>query len=708
MNPLRIGVFICDCDGQLAKTIEMQKIRHQLQALDDVAEVISVPYGCSPDGEQAIQKNIRAHGLNRVVLLGCSPRMMEKRFQKVCNRAGLNPSLLEIVNLRDQCAWVHQDNNGTATPKAWSMVQAGIGKARKLNPVEPLSAKIYPEVAIVGGGIAGLTTALSLTHRDISVTIIEKNKELGGITLKLTGSTPSTLEAKETASRLASALESNSMITLFTDAKVANVSGSYGDYRLVVESNSKQRSVKCGAIVMATGTKELKPDRYHGYGGNPKVITLSELEQKLTNESELVDIQNVVMIQCVGARNNERPYCGRTCCLGAVECAIALKDIAPKINVTILHRNMPPDPGPDPMLLSRARELDVKFTRVSDRVEPKVAPKSVYGKRSDSSGFRIPYDLVVLSSPPIPSEGSRTLAEKLRLPVDEFGFIPESSPNLKPHMYTPPAILVAGSAHWPCTLKEASYQGYSCAAQLARLIQQGEVVSTRDTAHVNVDACRGCKTCYDVCPFDVPVIKSINGNDPVSTINPFLCKGCGLCVVHCPSGAATMTNLDDDTIYATIEAALTASPAGSAKIIAFLCEWSGYAAADLAGVKRQPLPPEVIPLRIPCGGRLSASLILHSFLHGADGVIACICRLGDCHYRSGNFRASEMIRETESLIDLLGIDRQRFQMIHSNPENYKEFAHDLTHFVKEVKSSRSLQEVSKDGKTNHIPARQNI
>jgi len=705
-DELKIGVFICDCHGQIASAIDMKEISSLLSNASDISTVTTLPYGCSPDGEEAIKESIQTDELNRVVLLGCSPRMMEKRFRNVCSDAGLNPSLLEIVNLRDQCAWVHQNSNGAATRKAWSMVQAGLGRARKLTPVEPASVKIRQEAAVVGGGTAGMTAALSLAERGVSVMLIEKSKVLGGGAQKLAGSTPQSRETKDTLERLVTAVQSSTKIAILTESEITNISGTYGDYRLTLKSSGKRRTIKCGAIILATSTKELDANGYHGHGDNPKVIAQSEFERKMADESELSGIQNVVMIQCVGARNEERPYCGRTCCLSAVNNAIALKEAAPHVSITILHRDMPAEPGPDGVTLNRAGELGIKFVRMSDEMEPKVAPKTVSGERSDASGFRIPYDLVVLSTPQVAREVSRQLAEKLRIPIDEFGFIPDTLPNLKPHMYTPPAIHTAGSAHWPCTSEEASAQGYSRAARVAKLVQAGEVTSVRDVAQVNIDSCRGCETCYDVCPFDVPVIKPINGSDPVSTIDPFLCKGCGLCVVHCPTGTAVMTNLDDDTIYATIEAALSAPAAGTVKTVAFLCEWSGYAAADLSGVKRHNLPSEVIPIRIPCAARLSTGLVLQSFLHGADGVIACVCGKGDCHYLTGNSRAEEMVAETENLINLLGIDRDCFQMVRTNPEDYKEFAKSLDDFIETIKNIQASSPVSTDEKAIEVQTRQ--
>jgi heterodisulfide reductase subunit A len=369
----------------------------------------------------------------------------------------------------------------------------------------------------------------------------------------------------------------------------------------------------------------------------------------------------------------------------AVHNAILLKKKKPALNITILYRDIPSEPGPDRNTLDKANKLGIKFLRFAENNPPCVNSSVVSVNSFEDQPFELPYDLVILSTPMIPHESSRTLASAFRIPVDQFRFIPDTLPNLKPHQYTEPCVHVVGSAHWPCTVSEATYQAYGRTAHIASLIKKQEVFSTRAITSVDFDTCRGCSTCLEWCPFDVPVITNGTGGVLVSHIDPFLCKGCGSCVVHCPSGAATLQNLEDETLYSTIEAVLIDREWSSVKTIAFLCEWSGYAAADLAGISRRNLPGEVIPIRIPCAGRVSTGLILHAFTFGADGVLICACEEGDCHYLSGNTNCAAVAIDTENILGLLGIEKERFQMAHVSAVDVEAFSKTLEDFIATIK-----------------------
>ncbi len=752
INEPRIGAFICDCGGEIPRALSVDDIRQRISRLPAVAIVESIPYGCSPDGEETIRQRIQSESLNRVVLLGCSPRIMEKRFRGVCAEAGLNPSLLEIVNIRDGCARAQYDDRRLAEKKAWDLIRVGIARARHLKPVETVRTELYPEVAVIGGGIAGMTAALSLAERGIEVKLVEKEADLGGTTWKHPPARggenedsfgpprgrggcmfPSLENGAEIAEKLAAKVRTSPNIEVLTHAEPVCLSGAYGRYEIELKlkrsgnpelsgSGEGTEKIKAGAILLAVGAQELKPKGHYGYGENGKVITQFELEDKLSEGLELSEVENVVMIQCVGARNEKRPYCGRICCMTAVHNAILLKKKKPELAVTILYRDIPAEPGPDRSTLDEARELGVKFLRFAQASPPEVTPSAVVGVERAAGSlptgeppartmpFELPYDLVVLSTPLVPHESSQALARVFRIPVDAFGFFPDALPNLKPHQYTEPCIRVVGSAHWPCSVSEAMYQAYGGAAHIASLIHQREILSTHATADVNIEACRGCATCIEWCPFDVPVMQDRVGSVPVSFIDPFLCTGCGSCVAHCPSGALKIENLEDQAFYSMVEAALSdqgfdgldtlrystdstdslqatsAKKWVGSKVIAFLCEWSGYAAADLAGTKRRSLPPEVIPIRIACAGRISTGLILHAFSLGAAGVLVCTCEDGDCHYLSGNTNCAAVAADTADLLNLFGIEKARFQMAHVNPVDVEAFCQTLEDFVSEIRA----------------------
>ncbi|MFQ6676080.1 MAG: FAD-dependent oxidoreductase, partial [Fidelibacterota bacterium] len=610
VNPrLGIGVFACDCGGEIPAVVDLDLLLQKVASLGEVSHVERLPYGCSAGGEATMAKRIREKPLGRVVVLGCSPRIMESRFQRVCSNSGLNPFLLEMVNIRDHCVRVHKADPAAASDKAWDLTRLGIARARRLAPVEPVKTAVHPRVMVVGGGVAGLTAALSLGRQDVGVILVEKESRLGGALRNDGHRIPGGFPEAGVISDLVDRVRRSDNIDVFTGSEVVTVSGSYGQFRITIRTGSRTQTVRCGAAILATGAEECKPVGHYGYGEDPGVMTQMELARVLTEKRPVDGVEKVVMIQCVGARTPERPYCGRVCCLWAVDNAVRLKELKPSLGVTLLYRDIPKNPGPDARTLERARDLGIAFLRFGREAPPDTDGPSVTVKTVEGKAFELPYDWLVLSTPLISRESSRFLARSFRVPVDRYGFIPETLPGLKAHQFSQPCIHAVGSAHLPCTPSEAMGQAYGRSARIASLIRAGEISSQRLTVTVAAEMCRGCATCLEWCPFDVPVIESTNGESPISFIDPLLCRGCGSCVVHCPTGAASLTNLEDETLFDMMESVLSGDNGRGVKAVAFLCEWSGYAAADLAGVRGKELPGGILPIRIPCAGRISPGLI---------------------------------------------------------------------------------------------------
>jgi heterodisulfide reductase subunit A len=381
-----------------------------------------------------------------------------------------------------------------------------------------------------------------------------------------------------------------------TSAEVQEVGGYIGNYELVIHSKqlSMDLPVQAGVIIVATGAEEFKPFEpvegqpvgMYGYGVDPRVVTQQELEHLLAEKDAQLPSRltphaprTVVMIQCVGARDETRSYCGRTCCLTAIKNAILLKEQDPGTEVYLLYRDIEVYGTHFEDYYALARDLGVIFTRYTLKELPQVVEDRVI-VYDELLGLRlgIPFDLLVLSTPLVPRPGARQLARMLKVPVDEYGFFLEAHVKLRPLDFATDGVYLCGSAHWPAHLDEAISQAYGAAARAATVLSKAQLRASGVVAHVREYLCRGCERCGEVCEFgavefvelDRPRSLSdplaglpgwmMSGEQPtsqrVARVNSVLCKGCGACAVVCPTSAMQASHFSSRQVTAMVQAAL--------------------------------------------------------------------------------------------------------------------------------------------------------
>jgi heterodisulfide reductase subunit A len=410
---------------------------------------------------------------------------------------------------------------------------------------ERIEVEVKPSCVVVGGGIAGMSAASALKARGVAVWLVEREKFPGGLLNRLNALFPAYVEAKAFVGRQRERLEEDG-IEVITGAEPVKVSGHVGDYRLEL---SNGRELEAGTIIVATGAEVLKPEGIFGYGSVDNVITQIELENMLLRgENPGPDI---VMIQCAGSRNEERPYCSRVCCTASIKNTVLIKDKYPSTRITILSRGFAEYAGD----LDRAREMGVEIIRYSLEKPPVVeaGQVTVYDEISDID-VRLPFEHVVLAAPLVPSQSTRTLAEILRVPTDEYGFMLEAHLKIRPEEFAPRGIFVAGSAHWPSTITEAILQGYGAASRAHELISAGKVVRTSHVSSVDQAFCRGCGRCYDECKHGAIEYADDDDGMKRARVIAVQCTGCGGCVSVCPSGAITLGGMSPRQIDMTINA----------------------------------------------------------------------------------------------------------------------------------------------------------
>ena len=556
MSEVRIGVFVCHCGHNIGGYIDVPHVVEYARGLPDVVHAEHNLFTCSVEGTSAIKKAIGEHNLNRVVVASCTPRTHESLFRSICEEAGLNKYLFEMANIRDQCSWVHMDCPTEATEKAERLVASAVAKARLLEPLEEIEIEVLPSCLVIGGGVAGIAAALNLANQGFRVNLVEKETELGGNLLAINKIFPTNKDASDLVIPLIRQVKEHANIKTYLRTKVKEVAGFIGNYDVTLEHEGEESKLKAGTIIVATGAEEFKPTGQYGYGKMTNVITQLELEERMKKGESLG--QNVVMINCVGARVPERTYCSRICCMTAIKNASLIKESNPKAKVWILHRDLMTYGVDFESYYRKAMELGVRFIRYSLERPPevigdeKVEKVKVYHELWRKE-IELSCDMLVLTTPLIPAEDNQDISKMLKVSLDEFGFFLEAHLKLRPVEFAMDGIYICGSARWPTDVTEGISQAYAAASKAAGPLRMGYVKAEAINALVNEDECSGCGICEVLCPFQAIELQSRDGKR-VSHINEAVCKGCGTCGAACPSGAITMHHFTDEQILAQVEA----------------------------------------------------------------------------------------------------------------------------------------------------------
>jgi len=554
---IRIGVFVCNCGSNIAGYLDVKLLAEYSKTLPNVVFVKENLYTCSENGINEIKAAIKEQNLNRVVVASCTPRTHEPLFRGTCDEGGLNPYLFEMVNIRDQCSWVHMLEKEKGTGKAKDLIRMGVAKAALLKPQEPIQSGVDPRALVIGGGIAGMTAALALANRGYEVTLAEKSTELGGLLLKLDKLAPSGADAAEVAHKQADAVRKHPNLHLMTSTIIDEVKGYIGNFKVSASTNGSKTEFGTGVIVVATGAEVLKPVGLYGYDGQ-KVITQLELESVM--KSRAFSAKNVVMIQCVGARNDERKYCSRICCMVALKNAVEIKEIDPEAGVRILYRDIQAYGTENEAIYQHAKELGVVFIKYDPARPPKVEDgKVVVYHELLGREIALPQDLVVLSTPLVAAEDNEAISQLLRVSLDANKFFLEGHVKLKPLDFATDGIYLCGNAHYPASVREAISQALGAASRASIPLSKGvmsvePIVSTL----VDEDACRGCGLCAALCPYGALEIVSGEKGRKVRVI-PVACKGCGVCAATCYQHALSVNSYTDQQIGEQIKAYLEES-----------------------------------------------------------------------------------------------------------------------------------------------------
>jgi heterodisulfide reductase subunit A-like polyferredoxin len=554
-EPPRVGVFVCHCGSNIASVVDVPRVVAAAAGFADVALAEQAVYTCADDSQEHIKQKIAEYRLNRVVIASCTPRTHEPIFRDTLRDAGLNPFLLEMANIRDQCSWVHSGNPEQATLKAIDLVRMAVGRAARLRALAQETVPVSRGALVVGGGIAGMTAAVALAEQGFPVHLVEKGDDLGGTSRQI----HTTLDGQDVQALLAETIrrvESSPRITVHRAASVTKVEGHMGGFHSKIASAQGTQEVAHGVVVLATGATELKPQSF-GYGESTQVITQLELSDRLgRGQLALPAEPTVVMIQCVEQRNDERPYCSRVCCTTAVKNALAIKASHPGARVMVLYRDMRTY-GFREAAYREARERGVLFVRYEPEQPPRLETNGHLRVEVVEPALRrtltIEPDLVVLAAPLVPQADRQTLSELLRVPLNADGFFLEAHMKLRPVDFASEGLFLCGTAHGPKFIGESIAQAHAVAARAASILSKKEMPVGGQTAWVDPEKCISCMTCVHVCPYQATQV----GRDNKAEVQGVMCMGCGSCTAECPARAITLRHYADAQIMGAIDGLLS-------------------------------------------------------------------------------------------------------------------------------------------------------
>jgi heterodisulfide reductase subunit A-like polyferredoxin len=545
----RIGVFVCHCGINIGGVVDVPAVVEYTKTLPHVVYAADNLFTCSQDTAVKMGEMIKEHNLTRVVVASCSPRTHEGLFQENCEKAGLNRYMFEMANIRDQNSWVHMNEPEAATEKAKDLVRMAIAKAEYLKPLKPGQLSVNKVTLILGGGLAGITAALALADQGFESYIVEKENELGGNYGKLYY----TLEGLDTRKHLAGLLErveKSDLIHVYTGATIKELEGFIGNYKTTVASGGEEYQFEHGVVIVATGAYENKTDEYL-YGQNENVVTQRELEAFIyKNDQKVADAKSVVMIQCVGSRNAERPYCSRYCCTEAIKNALKLKEADPDKDVTILYRDIRTY-GFKEDYYKKAREANVKFICYED--EDRKPEVKANGSKITVSVFdpilnepvEIETDILALSVGVVGNPENHAISNMLKLSVNQDGFFAEAHVKLRPVDFATDGVFMCGMSHSSKLSDEAITQANAAVARACIILSKDFIEAEGKTAHVNKERCMACGLCELNCPFSAV---EVDVEQACAVVNSVLCKGCGVCTASCRMNAIDLYGFDNEGI----------------------------------------------------------------------------------------------------------------------------------------------------------------
>jgi heterodisulfide reductase subunit A len=558
----RIGVFVCHCGANIGRVVGVPSTVEYALTLPNVVYAQEQLFSCASNCAKEISDITREKGLNRVVVAACSPRTLEPLFRDTLREAGINQYYFEMANIREHNSWVHSKEKEEATQKAKDIIRMSVARACHLEPLQELDLPVNKAALVVGGGIAGMTCALSIANQGHEVHLVEKDKDLGGMARRI----HYTLDGRDVQAYLRDLIRKvyqHPLVHVYTDASITEAAGYVGNFATRVTYEKRVTEIKHGAAVIAVGADVYKPTEY-GYGENDRVMTLLELEGQIaTGDEKVINAESLVMIQCVGCRNEERNYCSRICCSVSIKNALKLKEKNPRMDIYILYRDMMTY-GFSEDYYREASNKEVKFIRFEPQDKPQVEPVKEGGKSvlrvtvTDpilGKTLAIDADILALAAAVVPSAGTRDVAGLFKVSLAPDDFFKEAHVKLRPVEFAADGVYLCGMAQYPKNITETINQAYGAAGRVLTLLSHDTVIASGSVCETDEKKCIGCGACISACTYAAIELRETRQGKK-AVVNPVICKGDGLCNAICPTGAISLKHFTDEELLSQIDAAI--------------------------------------------------------------------------------------------------------------------------------------------------------
>ncbi len=559
----RIGVFVCHCGANIGRIVDVPETVEYSLTLPNVVYAQEQLFSCATNSAEEITDMIKEKGLNRVIVAACSPRTLEMLFRDTLREAGINQYYYEMANIREHCSWVHPKEKEAALEKAKDIIRMSVARAQHLEPLMEIDLPVNKTALVVGGGIAGMTCALSIAEQGHEVHLVEKDTALGGTVRKI-HDTLEGLDVQAYLRGLIGKVNQHPLVHVYTDATVTDAAGYIGNFITSVQSERGFTEIKHGATVIATGADVYTPTEYL-YGEDDRVMTHLELEEQLSaGDEKVINAESIVMIQCVGCRNEDRNYCSRICCSESIKNALKLKETNPKLDIYILFRDIRTY-GYNEDYYREAAGKDVKFIRYEEHEKPEIEvaenedgknvlrvtlPDYVLGKK-----LEIDADIIALAAAVIPAAGTKEVENLFKVGLNPDGFFKEAHAKLRPVEFAAEGVYLCGIAHYPKLIKETISQAYGAAGRALTLLSNDLVTVSGSICEVDEHKCVSCGACIACCTYDAIEFRETElGKKAV--VNPVLCKGDGLCNTKCLTGAIQLKHFTDEELLSQIDAVI--------------------------------------------------------------------------------------------------------------------------------------------------------